>query len=1022
MAYSAHSSSAFAGHFAPPGFGQPLIPPPQPTPPQLPPTQLPFHSRLLTLDSVDTESLIGLLLRRRKPDRAASGWFDRLFASAPNPADYGVRVRPLQTLPNTRRPMSEVEFFIEKSTERGEDLLVHVRSPFAGQVSVEVLHRGEMVAQHVVNVAPGPPDPQRTSVELFGGAGELVGDEREVGLVVFALDAYGNPTMRGAGQLRAHVFSPSGGVRELQGRDFSAHPPGDYGASVPLGDELGEYTIVVTLAGVEVSGSPLAVQRAGRHREAIARALQLGEATYPVYVPDEGAQAAAAGLREEDERGRRAHIIASSSSKKMTFAGYNIDEFVGAVETGLATARGYVNTVAEAAEEIARQAEARPGAPSSSSGAGASDPWAAAGFASSSTTTGRPSGGGGGGGEASSRSLVGPSSAASSSRGLALAGEVGAWATGVAAALGLVQPREKPRPGEQEAELRVSRRGVALSTPFLLLGARVLFEWPLLPGLRVEAAPGGEPGLFEVRCPEWPPVPFRCSDPGEARRAACPRAPPPRLPRPRTPPAQGHAAAALLRRLVAATGASERAGRRALATPTSFPSARPLTSAGGARSLEGKRRLLRAAIVAEGSPRKSSSGPFGLQLDGSDEEDAVGRRGARGRRDDSLFSVLFGPPVPSISSRGLYPGEVGVRVRRTHVLEDSISKLHSAARFKRKLRIRFEGEEGVDAGGVTADWFDTVARALYAEPHRLFVPFERSRLLHPNPVSILPGSHGAEETYTFVGRFLGRALRETLAGAAPRPLALYFSRSFYKMLLGVPVSLADLESDDPETYERRIRYVLEHALAESGLEELAFAEELHGPGGKLLDVVELKKGGRRIRVTDRSKHEYCALLASWLVEGRVAPLVRYVRRGLFEMVEESALRLLTPNELELLLCGVPKIDVADMRKNTVIDGCPARHRVVEWFWRAVGAMSKEDLALLLQFATGSSRLPLGGFGALEPRFTVRLDEEAGPPAANRLPRAQTCFHRLLLPHYASGEQLRRCLATAIRETQGFGFA
>ena len=70
---------------------------------------------------------------------------------------------------------------------------------------------------------------------------------------------------------------------------------------------------------------------------------------------------------------------------------------------------------------------------------------------------------------------------------------------------------------------------------------------------------------------------------------------------------------------------------------------------------------------------------------------------------------------------------------------------------------------------------------------------------------------------------------------------------------------------------------------------------------------------------------------------------------------------------------------------------------VVWFWRIVERYSEEMRARLLQFVTGSSRVPLQGFKALQgstgaagPRlFTLHLVEVD----VNNLPKAHTCFNR-----------------------------
>lgn len=78
------------------------------------------------------------------------------------------------------------------------------------------------------------------------------------------------------------------------------------------------------------------------------------------------------------------------------------------------------------------------------------------------------------------------------------------------------------------------------------------------------------------------------------------------------------------------------------------------------------------------------------------------------------------------------------------------------------------------------------------------------------------------------------------------------------------------------------------------------------------------------------------------------------------------------------------------------------------------AFSLEDKRKLLQFATGSDRVPLGGLSKL------RLVIARNGPDSDRLPTAHTCFNVLLLPEYSSKEKLKDRLLKAINYSKGFG--
>lgn len=63
--------------------------------------------------------------------------------------------------------------------------------------------------------------------------------------------------------------------------------------------------------------------------------------------------------------------------------------------------------------------------------------------------------------------------------------------------------------------------------------------------------------------------------------------------------------------------------------------------------------------------------------------------------------------------------------------------------------------------------------------------------------------------------------------------------------------------------------------------------------------------------------------------------------------------------------GLPDIDLDDLRANTEYSGYCATSPVVRWFWEAVSEMDKQQRAQLVQFVTGTSKVPLEGFKALQ---------------------------------------------------------
>ncbi len=65
--------------------------------------------------------------------------------------------------------------------------------------------------------------------------------------------------------------------------------------------------------------------------------------------------------------------------------------------------------------------------------------------------------------------------------------------------------------------------------------------------------------------------------------------------------------------------------------------------------------------------------------------------------------------------------------------------------------------------------------------------------------------------------------------------------------------------------------------------------------------------------------------------------------------------------------GLPDIDFDDLKLHTTYSGYRASDETIRSFWKVLEALTKEEKALFVQFVTGSSKVPLGGFSALQVR-------------------------------------------------------
>ena len=211
-----------------------------------------------------------------------------------------------------------------------------------------------------------------------------------------------------------------------------------------------------------------------------------------------------------------------------------------------------------------------------------------------------------------------------------------------------------------------------------------------------------------------------------------------------------------------------------------------------------------------------------------------------------------------------------LHVRRDNVFMDSFPALSflSADEIKYgKLSVRFRGEEGVDAGGVTREWFQVLSRQMFNPDYALFVPVASDRTtFHPNKLSKVNEEH--LNFFKFIGRMIGKALYEG------RALDCHFSRAVYKRILGKTVSIKDMETLDLDYY-KSLLWMLENDITDIITETFSIETDDFG----VQQIVDLKPNGRHIVVTEDNKQEYVQLVVEYRLTGSVQEQLEHFLTG-----------------------------------------------------------------------------------------------------------------------------------------------
>ncbi|XDV48168.1 hypothetical protein PO909_017632 [Leuciscus waleckii] len=354
---------------------------------------------------------------------------------------------------------------------------------------------------------------------------------------------------------------------------------------------------------------------------------------------------------------------------------------------------------------------------------------------------------------------------------------------------------------------------------------------------------------------------------------------------------------------------------------------------------------------------------------------------------------------------------VKITVSRQTLFEDSFQQIMNFKPYdlRRRLYVIFKGEEGLDYGGLAREWFFLLSHEVLNPMYCLFEYAGKSNYcLQINPASTINPDHLSY--FCFIGRFIAMALFHG------KFIDTGFSLPFYKRMLNKKLILKDLESIDPEFYNSLI-WIRDNNIEDCGL-EMYFSVDMEILGK--ITSHDLKADGANVLVTEESKEEYIGLMAEWRFSRGVENQTKAFLDGFNEVVPLQWLQYFDEKELEVMLCGMQEVDLQDWQRNTVYRHYTRNSKQIIWFWQLVKEVDNEVRLRLMQFVTGTCRLPLGGFAELmgsngPQKFCI---EKVGKETW--LPRSHTCFNRLDLPPYKSFEQLKEKLLFAIEETEGFG--
>ena len=343
-----------------------------------------------------------------------------------------------------------------------------------------------------------------------------------------------------------------------------------------------------------------------------------------------------------------------------------------------------------------------------------------------------------------------------------------------------------------------------------------------------------------------------------------------------------------------------------------------------------------------------------------------------------------------------------INIRRKNLIEDALNELSKTEiKLQNPIKVRFIGEQGVDEGGVRKEFFLLFIRQIFDPNYGMFNYNSKTRLYWFNHYTFEP-----KIKYELIGIIFGLAIYNNII------LDVKFPLTVYRKLLGLKPSLEDMKECDPELYKnlKFLKETKDENLKEELDTDFTIVDDKFGERV----VINLKENGDKIQVDINNKDEYVDLYLNWYFNTSIQEVFTSFERGFYRVFSRDLSKILSPEELELIICGNQILDFHELKRVCKYEEYTKDSETIKYFWEILLEFNEEEKKKFLSFVTGCDRAPIDGLGSLP--ITI----SNGGTDIEQLPSAHTCFNNLILPNYKNKEKLKKNLLIAINYSEGFG--
>ena len=358
-----------------------------------------------------------------------------------------------------------------------------------------------------------------------------------------------------------------------------------------------------------------------------------------------------------------------------------------------------------------------------------------------------------------------------------------------------------------------------------------------------------------------------------------------------------------------------------------------------------------------------------------------------------------------------------VEINRKNILEESYVAFNKEQfNFARPLKIKFINENN-DVEGSYRDWYQNMFKDIMSPNKKLFLvnPYKS---IEPFNILIYPKYPGMRmELYEFIGKFIIKSIVDMILIRN-----FIINKVHLKLITKNQITLEDIKYFNLDLYQR-LKYVNDNkVLNNKQLESVRF---IWNTGTN--QEIELVQGGRNIFLNDQNKNIFINKVIYVEAIMPYEEQIKYIQKGLFSILGDGIQGVFTEEEMNFIISGQDDIDLRDLRENIIYKGeYNENHPVIKMLWEKLVTLNKNELIKFLQFSTGSSAVPIDGFGSLKDirgrikKFTIEpfMNYSADNPDIYQFHAIESRkqYNTIILPKYKTKKELNDAINMIIANT------